>query len=63
MISTTNAIEPLNASQWKVTKTRRSFLIDQSVIKVLYLALHFKAVSDANHELESGDELGLPSQS
>lgn len=40
VIYTTNAIESLNASLRKVTKTRRSFPNDQSVKKVLYLALH-----------------------
>ncbi len=36
----TNAIESLNASLRKVTGTRRSFPNDESVMKVLYLALH-----------------------
>lgn len=40
VIYTTNAIESLNASLRKVTKTRRSFPNDESVMKVLYLALH-----------------------
>lgn len=40
VIYTTNAIESLNASLRKVTKTRRSFPNDESVVKVLYLALH-----------------------
>lgn len=40
VIYTTNAIESLNASLRKVTKTRRSFPTDESVLKVLYLALH-----------------------
>ena len=40
VIYTTNAIESLNASLRKVTKTRRSFSTDESVMKVLYLALH-----------------------
>lgn len=40
VIYTTNAIESLNASLRKVTKTRRSFPNDEAVIKVLYLALH-----------------------
>ncbi|MGL5707886.1 MAG: IS256 family transposase, partial [Aeromonas sp.] len=40
VIYTTNAIESLNASLRKVTKTRRSFPTDESVMKVLYLALH-----------------------
>ncbi|MCG7545769.1 IS256 family transposase [Pseudoalteromonas sp. MM17-2] len=40
VIYTTNAIESLNASLRKITKTRRSFLTDDSVMKILYLALH-----------------------
>ena len=40
VIYTTNAIESVNASLRKVTKTRRSFPNDESVMKVLYLALH-----------------------
>ena len=40
VIYTTNAIESLNASLRKVTKTRRSFPNDEAVVKVLYLALH-----------------------
>lgn len=40
VIYTTNAIESVNASLRKVTKIRRSFPNDESVIKVLYLALH-----------------------
>ena len=40
VIYTTNAIESLNASLRKVTRTRRSFPNDESVMKVLYLALH-----------------------
>ena len=36
----TNAIESLNASLRKVTKTRRSFPNDEAVMKVLYLAVH-----------------------
>ncbi len=40
VIYTTNAIESLNASLRKVTKNRRSFPTDESVMKVLYLALH-----------------------
>jgi transposase-like protein len=40
VIYTTNAIESVNASLRKVTKTRRSFPTDESVMKVLYLALH-----------------------
>ncbi len=40
VIYTTNAIESLNASLRKVTKTRRSFPNDDAVLKLLYLALH-----------------------
>lgn len=40
VIYTTNAIESLNASLRKITKTRRSFPTDNSVMKILYLALH-----------------------
>ena len=40
VIYTTNAIESLNASLRKITKTRRSFPTDDSVMKILYLALH-----------------------
>ena len=40
VIYTTNAIESLNASLRKVTKTRRSFPTDESVMKILYLAIH-----------------------
>ena len=40
VIYTTNAIESLNASLRKVPKTRRSFPTDESVMKLLYLALH-----------------------
>lgn len=40
VIYTTNAIESVNASLRKVTKTRRSFPTDKSVMKVLYLALY-----------------------
>ncbi|WP_334468808.1 IS256 family transposase [Arsenophonus sp. PmNCSU2021_1] len=39
-IYTTNAIESLNASLRKITKTRRVFPTDESVLKLLYLALH-----------------------
>lgn len=39
-IYTTNAIESLNAALRKVTKTRRVFPTDESVLKLLYLALH-----------------------
>lgn len=39
-IYTTNAIESLNASLRKVTKTRRVFPTDESVFKLLYLALY-----------------------
>ena len=38
-IYTTNAIESLNMSLWKVLKTKRVFPHDQSVLKVLYLAV------------------------
>lgn len=40
VIYTTNAIESLNASLRKVTKTRRSFPTDEAVMKILYLAIH-----------------------
>ena len=40
VIYTTNAIESLNASLRKITKTRRPFPTDDSVMKILYLALH-----------------------
>lgn len=40
VIYNTNAIESLNASLRKITKTRRSFPTDDSVMKILYLALH-----------------------
>lgn len=40
VIYTTNAIESLNASLRKITKTRRSFPTDDSVMKIIYLALH-----------------------
>ncbi|WP_026960284.1 IS256 family transposase [Aliagarivorans taiwanensis] len=40
VIYTTNAIESLNASLRKITKTRRSFPTDDSVLKIIYLALH-----------------------
>ena len=40
VIYTTNAIESLNASLRKITKTRRSFPTDDSVMKILYLTLH-----------------------
>jgi len=40
VIYTTNAIESLNASLRKVTKTRRSFPNDEAVFKILYLAIH-----------------------
>lgn len=39
-IYTTNAIESLNASLRKVTKSRRVFPTDESVLKLLYLALY-----------------------
>jgi len=38
-IYTTNAIESLNMSLRKVTKTRGSFPNDEAVFKLLYLAL------------------------
>lgn len=40
VIYTTNAIESLNASLRKITKTRRSFPTDDAVMKIMYLALH-----------------------
>lgn len=40
VIYTTNAIESLNTYLRNVTKNRRSFPTDESVIKVLYLAQH-----------------------
>jgi len=40
VIYTTNAIESVNASLRKVTKTCRSFPTDKSVMKVIYLALY-----------------------
>jgi len=40
VIYTMNAIESLNVSLRKVAKTRRSFPTDESVMKILYLALH-----------------------
>lgn len=39
-IYTTNVIESLNASLRKVTKTRRVFPTDESMLKLLYLALN-----------------------
>ncbi|WP_336844048.1 IS256 family transposase, partial [Providencia rettgeri] len=39
-IYTTNAIESLNASLRKVTKSRRVFPTDESVLKLLYLAVY-----------------------
>ncbi|WP_336844940.1 transposase, partial [Providencia rettgeri] len=39
-IYTTNAIESLNASLRKVTKSRRVFPTDESVLKLLYLSLY-----------------------
>lgn len=39
VIYTTNAIESLNASLRKITKTQRSFPTDDAVMKILYLAL------------------------
>jgi putative transposase len=38
-IYTTNAIESLNNSLWKVTKNRNSFPSDEAVIKLLYMVL------------------------
>jgi putative transposase len=40
VIYTTNAIESVNASWRKFTKARRSFPNDDSLIKILYLAIH-----------------------
>lgn len=40
MIYTTNAIESLNMSLRKVTKNRGSFPNDESMLKLLYLALN-----------------------
>lgn len=40
VIYTTNAIESVNASLRKVTKTRRSFPNDEAVFKILHLAIH-----------------------
>ncbi len=40
VIYTTNAIESLNASLRKVTKNRKSFPTNESVMKLLYLTLH-----------------------
>lgn len=40
VIYTTNPIESLNASLRKITKTRRVFPTDDSVLKLLYLAMH-----------------------
>jgi len=39
VIYTTNAIESLNMSLRKVTKTRGSFPNDDAIFKILYLAL------------------------
>ncbi|CAN5391170.1 hypothetical protein BH10ACI2_BH10ACI2_07700 [soil metagenome] len=39
VIYTTNAIESLNRSLRKVTKTRSSFPIDEAMLKLLYLVL------------------------
>lgn len=36
---TTNAIESVNMSLWKIIKTRGSFPTDEAVLKLLYLAL------------------------
>ena len=40
VIYTTNAIESLNSSLRKITKTRRSFPNDESVMKIIYLAIN-----------------------
>ena len=40
MIYTTNAIESVNMSLRKITKTRASFSTDDSVFKLFYLALN-----------------------
>lgn len=40
IIYTTNAIESLNASLQKVLKPKKAFPNDESILKVLYLALH-----------------------
>lgn len=40
VIYTTNAIESLNASMRKVLKNRRSFPNDESIVKLMYLALN-----------------------
>ncbi len=39
VIYTTNAIEPLNRSHRKVLKTKGSFPNDESIVKLIYLAL------------------------
>ena len=39
MIYTTNLIESMNARLWKVTRNRGQFPTEQSVLKVLYLAV------------------------
>lgn len=40
MIYTTNAIEPVNMSLRKITKSRGSFPSDEALLKLFYLALH-----------------------
>jgi len=40
VIYTTNAIESLNSSLRKITKTRRAFPSDEAATKLMYLALH-----------------------
>ena len=40
VIYTTNAIESLNASMRNVLKNRRSFSNDESIVKLMYLALN-----------------------
>ena len=40
MIYTTNAIESVNVSLKKITKTRGSFPTDEAVFKLFYLALN-----------------------
>ena len=40
VIYTTNAIESLNASLRKISKTRRAFPNDEAILKLLYLSLH-----------------------
>jgi putative transposase len=40
VIYTTNAIESLNFSLRKVTKNRAAFPTDESIYKIMYLAIH-----------------------